>query len=185
MKKVAVFGNAGGGKSTLSKRLSEITGLPLHVLDKIKYQSGGKSISQEDYKRAHEKILATDRWIIDGFGCMETVWLRLNEADSLVFIDLPLYVHFWWVTKRLIAGSFKPPEGWPQKSPILRSSLTSYRVLWLCHKYLTPKYREYIEQAQSIKRVYHLRSPKQISQFFEFIENETNFKDGVSVTEEG
>ncbi len=41
MKKVAVFGNAGGGKSTLSKRLSEITGLPLYVLDKIQYQSGG------------------------------------------------------------------------------------------------------------------------------------------------
>nr|WP_242032981.1 hypothetical protein [Coleofasciculus sp. FACHB-129] len=42
MKKVAVFGNAGGGKSTLSKRLSEITGLPLHVLDKIQYQAGAR-----------------------------------------------------------------------------------------------------------------------------------------------
>jgi adenylate kinase family enzyme len=103
MKKVAVFGNAGGGKSTLSKRLSEITGLPLHVLDKIKYQSGGTEVPHEDYKHIHDKILATDRWIIDGFGCMETVWLRLNEVDSLVFIDLPLYVHFWWVTKRTVA----------------------------------------------------------------------------------
>jgi adenylate kinase family enzyme len=37
MKKVAAFGNAGGSKSTLSKRLSEIAGLPLHVLDKIKF----------------------------------------------------------------------------------------------------------------------------------------------------
>ena len=180
MKKVAVFGNAGGGKSTLSKRLSEITGLPLHVLDKIQYQSGGTEVPQEDYKRAHQQILVTDQWIIDGFGCMETLWLRLNEADSLVFVDLPLYVHFWWVTKRLITGYFKPPEGWPQKSPILKSSLTSYRVLWLCHKYLTPKYRDYIEQAQSIKSVYHIRSTEQISQFFELIENRTNSQDDVS-----
>jgi adenylate kinase family enzyme len=37
MKKVAVFGNTGGGKSTLSKQLAEITGLPLYVLDKIQY----------------------------------------------------------------------------------------------------------------------------------------------------
>lgn len=102
MKKVAVFGNAGGGKSTLSKRLSQITGLPLHILDKIQYQSGGIEVTQEDYKHIHEKILVTDRWIIDGFGSMETLWLRLNEADTLVFVDLPLYVHFWWVTKRLI-----------------------------------------------------------------------------------
>jgi adenylate kinase family enzyme len=171
MKKVAVFGNAGGGKSTLSKKLSQITGLSLHVLDKIKYQSDGTEIPDEDYKRVHQQILATDRWIIDGFGCIETLWLRLDEADTLVFVDLPLYVHGWWVTKRLITGYFKPPEGWPSNSPILRSSLNSYRVLWLCHKYLTPKYRQYIEQAQSIKNVYHLSSTKQISQFFELLTN--------------
>ncbi|MBF2006711.1 MAG: adenylate kinase [Chlorogloeopsis fritschii C42_A2020_084] len=170
MKKVAVFGNAGGGKSTLSKRLSQITGLPLHILDKIQFQSGGAEVPHEDYKRAHQQILVNERWIIDGFGCMETLWQRLNEADTLVFVDLPLYVHGWWVTKRFITGYFKPPEGWPQNSPILRSSLTSYRVLWLCHKYLTPKYREYIKQAQSIKSVYHLRSTKEISQFIELIE---------------
>jgi len=180
MKKVAVFGNAGGGKSTLSKRLSEMTGLPLDVLDKIQYPSGDTEVSEEEYQHIHEKILATDRWIIDGFGCMETLWLRLKEADSLIFVDLPLYVHFWWVTKRLIVGYFKPPEGWPQKSPILKSSLRSYRVLWLCHKYLTPKYREYIQQVQSSKSVYHIRSTEQIAQFFESIGNKTNFTDRAS-----
>jgi adenylate kinase family enzyme len=169
MKKVAVFGNAGGGKSTLSKRLSEITGLPLYILDKIQFQPGGIEVLKEEYKRAHEEILATDQWIIDGFGCMETLWLRLNKADSLVYVDLPIYVHFWWVTKRLVTGYFKPPEGWPEKSPILESSLNSYRALWLCEKYLAPKYREYIKQAQSTKTVYHIRTTKQISQFLELM----------------
>ncbi|MBW4522888.1 MAG: adenylate kinase [Scytolyngbya sp. HA4215-MV1] len=182
MRKVAVFGNAGGGKSTLSKKLSEITGLPLYNLDKLQYLSEGIEASQEDYKRAHEKILITDQWIIDGFGCMETLWARLNEADTLVFVDLPLSVHFWLVTKRLVTGHFKLPEGWPDKSPILKSSLRSYQVLWLCHKHLTPKYRSYIEQAQSAKRVHHIRSIGQILQFLELIKNETysNREDGES-----
>ncbi|BAY36006.1 hypothetical protein NIES2111_03250 [Nostoc sp. NIES-2111] len=171
MKKVAVFGNTGGGKSTLSIRLSHITGLPLYVLDKIEYKPGGAKVPQEEYKRIHEEILATDKWIIDGFGCMETLWIRLDAADTLVYVDLPLYVHFWWVTKRLITGYFKPPEGWPENSPMLKSSLTSYRVLWLCEKYLAPRYREYVKQNQSIKTVYHLRSIKEISQFFTSIEN--------------
>ena len=135
---------------------------------------GALRFHNEEYKRTHEKILATDRWIIDGFGCMETVWLRLNEADSLVFVDLPLYVHFWWVTKRLITGSFIPPEGWHDKSPILKSSINSYRVLWLCHKYLTPRYREYVDRAQNTKSVYHIRSTEEISQFFESIVQMTN-----------
>jgi adenylate kinase family enzyme len=30
MRKVAVFGNAGGGKSTLARGLAEVTGLPLY-----------------------------------------------------------------------------------------------------------------------------------------------------------
>jgi adenylate kinase family enzyme len=165
MKKVAVFGNAGGGKSTLSRRLSEITGLPLYVLDKIQYQPGGDKLPSEDYKLAHQQILDSDRWIIDGFGCMETLWPRLDQADTLVFIDLPLYVHFWWVTKRLIMGYFQSPAGWPENSPILKSSLTSYRALWLCHQLLTPKYRQYVEQARS-GSVYHIRSTEQIRQFF-------------------
>ncbi|MFB2981864.1 adenylate kinase [Microseira sp. BLCC-F43] len=177
MKKVAVFGNAGGGKSTLSKRLSEIAGLPLYILDKIQYLPGGSEVPQEEYKRTHQEILDTDRWIIDGFGCMETLWLRLERADTLVFVDLPLFVHFWWVTKRMIVGHFKPPEGWPENSPIWESSLSSYRVLWLCYKYLTPRYREYIQQVQSTKSVYHIRSPQQISQFIELIKNESDTKD--------
>ena len=37
MKRVAVFGNTGGGKSTLAKRLAEITRLPLYPIDKIKF----------------------------------------------------------------------------------------------------------------------------------------------------
>jgi adenylate kinase family enzyme len=173
MKKVAVFGNAGGGKSTLSKKLAQITGLPLHILDKVQYrwrslsegESRGVAVPAEEYKRIHAQILATDRWIIDGFGCIETLWPRLDAADSLVFVDLPLYLHFWWVTKRMLTGGLKPPIGWPENSPILKSSMNSYRVLWLCDKYLTPKYREYIENAQSIKNVYHLRSSQQIEQF--------------------
>ncbi len=56
MQKVAVFGNAGGGKSMLSKRLSEITGLPLYVLDKLQYQPGGAEISHEDYLRSPKQI---------------------------------------------------------------------------------------------------------------------------------
>lgn len=176
MRKVAVFGNAGGGKSTLSKRLSEITGLPLYILDKVQYQSGGVKLPYEEYKRAHQEILQTDQWIIDGFGCMETLWPRLDQADTLIHVDLPISVHFWWVTKRLMTGYVKPPEGWPERSPILKSSMNSYRALWLCHKRLTPKYREYIQQAQDTKRVHAIKTTQQISQFLQSVKNQMDSK---------
>lgn len=76
------------------------------------------------------------------------------------------------IWERLISSYFKPPDGWPEKSPILKSSINSYRVLWLCDQHLTPKYRHYIEEAQQTKQVYHLKSVQQISQFFESIGNQ-------------
>ena len=153
MKKVAVFGNAGGGKSTLSKQLAQMTNLPLYVLDKIQYQPGGIKVPEEDYQRIHKEILATEAWLIDGFGSLDTLWIRLDQAETLIYIDLPLPLHFWWVTKRFLTGFFFPPDGWPEGSPILKSSLNSYRNLWLCHKYLSPKYRDYVKQSENTKAV--------------------------------
>jgi adenylate kinase family enzyme len=170
MEKVAVFGNTGGGKSTLSKKIAEIASLPLYALDKIQFRSGGAQVPNADYLRAHQEILARDRWVIDGFGSMETMWQRLDVADTLVYVDLPLYVHFWWVTKRALTASVKPPEGWPERSPILKSSIDCYRVLWLCHTVLTPRYREYVDRAKDTKNVYQLKSVPDISDFIKSIE---------------
>jgi hypothetical protein len=41
MKRVVVFGNTGAGKSTLARRLAELTGLALDTLDLIQFKSGG------------------------------------------------------------------------------------------------------------------------------------------------
>ncbi len=172
MKKVAVFGNTGGGKSTLSKNLAEITGLPLYVLDKIEYEPGGKKVAYEDYRQAHNRILERDRWIVDGFGCLETLWTRLDAADTLVYVDLPLTRHFMWVSKRLIKGLFQNPEGWPENSPLLKGSLNSYQVLIACHQKLTPKYRQYVKQNQETKAVYHLKSVKSMAQFLTAIKSQ-------------
>ncbi|MDJ0687261.1 MAG: hypothetical protein QNJ41_02010 [Xenococcaceae cyanobacterium MO_188.B32] len=49
MKKVAIFGKPGGGKSTLAKTLAEVTGLPLFQLDRIEYGKGGIRVSEEVY----------------------------------------------------------------------------------------------------------------------------------------
>lgn len=171
MKKVAVFGNTGGGKSTLSAQLAEVKGLPLYVLDKIQYKAGGEKVSQSVYRTTHDQILREEAWVIDGFGCIETLWERLKTADTLVYLDLPLYIHFAWVTKRMVTGFVQLPSGWPEGSPILKSSLNSYRTLWLCHRYLTPRYRDFVGQARETQTVYHLRSVPDISQFLTTLAN--------------
>src|SRR3569832_2032228 len=94
MKRVAIFGNAGGGKSTLAKRLAEITGLPLHPIDSITYQPGGGEIPHAEYLEVHARLLRNELWIIDGFGCPTSAWQRFAAADTLIYVDLPLFRHY-------------------------------------------------------------------------------------------
>lgn len=89
MKKVAVFGNAGGEKSTLSKRLADMTGLPWVPLDSLKYQSGGGEVPHVEFKAAHDVLLKQNQWIVDGFGSLDTVWDCLAVADTLVISICP------------------------------------------------------------------------------------------------
>jgi hypothetical protein len=142
------------------------------LIHRAERQLGGEEVKYEDYRQVHDRILESDEWIVDGFGCLETLWARLTAADTLIYIDLPLPKHFLWVSKRLITGLFKNPEGWPENSPILKSSFNSYRILLLCHQRLTPKYREYVKRASQIKNVYHLKSAESISGFLAVIESQ-------------
>jgi len=172
MKKVAIFGNAGGGKSTLAEQLAEATSLPLYSLDKIKYQAGGGEVPHAEYLNIHSGLLMQEEWIIDGFGCISSAWERFSVADTLIFIDLPLLTHGMWVTKRLLKGLFVNPEGWPDNSPIFKGTLNSYRVLWQCHRKLTPAYRQLVSDSMKSKKVLHLKSPRAIREFLNGIRSE-------------
>ena len=179
MKKVAVFGNAGAGKSTLARRLAALTALPLYPIDMIQFPAGyrpeaadGGKIAHERFLTIHADLLKQDRWIIDGYGSVASAWERFAAADTLIYIDLPLRTHYAWVTKRLIKGLLRTPEGWPDNSPVWSSSLDSYRVVWRCHRGLTPKYRQLVAEASSSKRVHHLKSPGEIRAFLEAVKRE-------------
>ena len=180
MNKVAVFGNAGGGKSTLSGRLAEITGLPLYVLDIIQFRDGryrpeeqdGGKIPGDEYLRIHHDILGRDRWIIDGYGTLSSTWERLSVADTLVYIDLPIHTHYWGVMKRWAMGLFQNPKGWPENSPVWESTLDSCQVVWRCHRHLTPKYRRFVADAAASKRVHHLTSRPEMNAFLRSVADE-------------
>jgi hypothetical protein len=167
MKRVAVFGNAGAGKSRLARELASITGLPLHVVDMMQFREGGAEVPNEVFLADHAALLRADAWIIDGFGSVETAWARFECADTLIHVDLPLPMLAWGVTKRLIEGQFADAAGWPKGSPVWRSSLNSYGVLLPCHRELTPRYRRLIAEEAGRKRTFALKSRAQIEAFLE------------------
>src|SRR5262249_45649709 len=136
-----------------------------YPLDTIQYRTGGGKVPHEDYLKAHAELISRDQWIIDGFGCVTSAWERFAAADTLIYIDLPLSTHYMWVTKRLLQGLFVNPEGWPEDSPMWPSTLNCYRVVWACHRRLTPRYRQLVADAASAKDVHHLQSATAMKAF--------------------
>jgi adenylate kinase family enzyme len=131
MQKIAVFGKPGSWKSTFSKRLALSTAIKYCPIDSIEYLKNGQRVAIEEYNKKHQELIAQKSWLIDGLGRMESFWTRIQAADTIIYIDLPYRVSYWWATKRLLISPFKHPNGWPEGSSVLKGTLASWKYLRL------------------------------------------------------
>lgn len=166
MKRVMVFGKPGGGKSSLGKHLSEQTGLPIYPLDLIQYRQNGEMISSDEFMAAHKEIIEQDAWIIDGLGTLGSFWARVAAADTLIYVDLPYPRHYWWVTKRLLMGLVRPPEGWPEGSSIWKGTVASWRALGLSPSFWNDAFLLRLHEKAAGKQLIHVRSAKDLKKIF-------------------
>lgn len=100
MQKLAVLGNPGGGKSTLSRRWSAELGVPYFSVDAAIWRLETGKVPGEEVERIHNHWLAQPGWIIDGWGDFNLITQRLEEADTVVLIEHPMWRHCWWAARR-------------------------------------------------------------------------------------
>lgn len=103
MHKIIVIGCPGSGKTTLAKIVADTLSLPLVHLDSLFWKEGWEHISREEFDEKLSCELEKDRWIIDG-NYSRTIKMRLDCADTVVFLDYPAYVCVWRVIKRLVSN---------------------------------------------------------------------------------
>ena len=91
MKRIIVIGCPGSGKSTFSKLLHRITGIPLFHLDMMFWNADKTTVDKSVFLERLSKAIQESEWIIDGnYGA--TMELRLQECDTVFFLDYPLEV---------------------------------------------------------------------------------------------
>jgi adenylate kinase family enzyme len=98
-RRICVIGCPGTGKSTLARELGAGLGLPVFHLDRISWRAGWVMAESEEFDRDLRKIVAQDRWIIDG-NYSRTMPVRFPRAQAIVWLDLPTRAALWGVVRR-------------------------------------------------------------------------------------
>lgn len=96
-----IIGCCGAGKSTLGKRLRQKTGLELIHLDQKYFSPNWVEPSPEVWADRVAEMAKKDNWIIDGnYG--GTMDIRLEAADTILFLDRSRWLCLYRVIKRII-----------------------------------------------------------------------------------
>jgi len=96
MRRVVILGRGGAGKSTLARRLGEMTGLPWIELDKIFWRPGLLPTPRDEWITLQQRLIREERWILDGdLGPYDAVGVRLRAADTILLLDFSLMRCAW------------------------------------------------------------------------------------------
>jgi adenylate kinase family enzyme len=140
MKRVVILGRGASGKSTLARRLSEITGLPVIELDKVFWRAGLVATPRDQWMVLQEKLVAEEGrieegrgeqgWIMDGdLGPYDAVEVRLRAADTIILLDFSLIRCAW----RAVLRSRERADFWrwllsyrSQSRPVLMQAISKH-----------------------------------------------------------
>lgn len=163
MKKVVLIGSGGSGKSTLATRLGEAVDLPVWHLDQLLWKPGWVPVEREEVHGIQRKLISGERWIIDGnYG--STMELRMDAADTIIFLDLSRWRCSYRAMKRMLRyhGKSRPDmrEGCEE-----RLDLTFLKWIWQYPKEKRPGILQKLAAYSGEKTIIHLKNPREVRNF--------------------
>ncbi len=172
MKRVAVIGISGAGKSTFACKLSEMINVPVTHLD-VFYNDDSLG-----YKQNHDawiKMVTTvedsDAWIIEGnYGA--TMPHRFERADTIFWFKMSTYVALKGIYLRRFdkVGRLGMPKGWKES------------VDWTFFKYVASYNRRHhdtedVLREQHGKEVVIFKNHKQVNEYLKKVEERLREQD--------
>lgn len=109
--RINVVGTSGSGKTTLAQRLSRQLDLPHVELDALYWRPNWTEPQRDVFRQQVAEALNKPRWVVDGnySTVRDIVWGR---ADTVVWLDYPLSLILWQITRRTVRRAARQQELW-------------------------------------------------------------------------
>lgn len=163
MRRIALIGPGGAGKSTLARVLGERLGLPVFHLDGLYWKPGWVAPPRAEWLRLHAHVVGGEGWIIDGNygGSMD---VRLAAADTVVYLDLPRGVCVWRALRRAVLGRGRSRPDMAPGCPE-RVDLKFLWWIWTYSARRRPALMQKLSALPPDTRVLRLRSDREVRAF--------------------
>ncbi len=124
MRKIAVTASASGsGKSTVGRALAERLGVPYVELDALVHGPNWTETPDDELRRLLEPVLSGEGWVIDGGYRRKIGNLVFEQADVVVWIDLPIHVWLPRLVRRTVRRWRHHEELWNGNRETLRDAI--------------------------------------------------------------
>lgn len=100
LKKFALIGLPGSGKSTFASKLGKILAIPVHHLDRHMFEPDGKKKDKQEFIEIQKAMLEEESWIVEGCS-FSTFEMRFAKADILIYFHFSRLVCFLRLFKRI------------------------------------------------------------------------------------
>lgn len=163
MKRIAIVGCPGAGKSTLAVQLRTVLNLEVIHLDAYFWKPGWVETPQQEWVEIHDELIEKSEWIMDG-NYARTSMHRFVAADTVIFLDYSRWLCLWRGFKRVIRyhGRTRPDlaVGCPEKF-----DWEFEKWIWRFPKNDRIRIVETIKGFQDIRTIFWFRKPGETKKF--------------------
>ncbi len=176
-----IIGTSGSGKTTFGNNLSKLLKIPCTDLDNLYWLPNWQKREENDFFNHFKEKLNSEHWIFCGnyTQYLQRIWC---QADTIIWLDLPLMTCLWRALKRSIYriikletccnGNYETVDRLCGKDSIL---------LWIWNSYSRRK-KDYEEafSCASDQNFVRLCNDQQIKAFVDSIKRATLYCDPLS-----